>query len=202
MNKFFNVIVPAAAAILLGLVAINNSYADSQVNGNGIGNTSAGSQSTSGATGVAAGNNTTVTIQAAPIPTDTTVNFKNVPNVSTPGLTTTLTETCMGSWSAGVAVSGFGLGGGKTEVDQRCANRLDARQLDAQGYKVQAREVLCGTPEVRSAFKRVHDVEVKMGVKPEQMSPVCAADILEAQAAPTAGKQVKDSNKQAVYSKQ
>lgn len=157
MNKFFNIVLSAAAAVLLGVFSIDGSYAQVIGNGNGFGNTTSASQSLAGSssTGVAAGNKTDVTVQAAPIPTDTTVNLKNVPNVTSPGLTTTLTETCMGSWSVGGAVSGFGLGGGKTEVDTRCANRLDARELKTWGDAEVAKEVMCGTPEVRAAYKRV-----------------------------------------------
>lgn len=185
------------AALTLGIV---DAKADTNTSTSGAGAFAAAGSSS---TGVAAGNNTAVTVESSPIPTDTTVNFKNVPNVSAPGLVTTMTETCMGSWSAGAAISGLGITGGKTEVDQRCANRLDARQLDAQGYKVQAREVLCGTPEIRAAFKRVHDVEVAAKTPADQMSPICAADILTAApAAKTGGKEVRDSSKKAVYSTQ
>lgn len=146
MNKFFNIVATASAAVLLGLLSIDGSYADSAISG-----------SSSNGIAAAAGNNTNtaVTVQAAPVPTDTTLNLKNVPNISTPGLTTTLTETCMGSWSVGGAISGFGIGGGKTEVDTRCANRLDARELRTWNEQDVAKEVMCGTPEVRAAYKRV-----------------------------------------------
>ena len=44
-------------------------------------------------------------------------DVNTVPDVSAPGLTTTLTETCMGSTSAGGAVVGFGFSFGTTWRD-------------------------------------------------------------------------------------
>lgn len=55
--------------------------------------------------------------------------LKTVPDVVAPGLVTTMTETCMGSTSAGVAWLGFGITGGTTWVDEGCRDRLDARQF-------------------------------------------------------------------------
>ena len=66
------------------------------------------------------------------------IDMKNVPDVSAPGLTTTMTETCMGSTSGGVAWLGFGITGGTTWRDGRCANRLDARQWGQ--FAVQVKE--------------------------------------------------------------
>lgn len=78
-------------------------------------------------------------------PKKTSVDFKNVPDVSAPGLTTTMTETCMGSTSGGVAWLGFGITGGTTWRDGRCANRLDARQWGNFGVQINdSRLVLVG----------------------------------------------------------
>jgi outer membrane protein OmpA-like peptidoglycan-associated protein len=71
------------------------------------------------------------------------------PSVYTPALTTTLTETCMGSSSLGVSVLGFGAGGGTTWTDRQCVRRLNARELaQTLNDKEAARELLCGDPDV------------------------------------------------------
>src|SRR5579872_3275435 len=88
----------------------------------------------------------------------TIVNNTNVPNhqslktnpeVFAPGLTTTLTETCMGSSSLGVSVLGFGASGGTTWQDHQCVRRLNARELaQTIGDREAARELLCGDDEI------------------------------------------------------
>ena len=71
------------------------------------------------------------------------------PSVFAPALTTTLTETCMGSSSLGVSVLGWGASGGTTWQDRECVRRLNARELaQTIGDKEAAREVLCGNEEV------------------------------------------------------
>jgi len=80
--------------------------------------------------------------------------LKNTPNVSAPALTTTMTETCMGSTSVGGAVPGFGLSFGTTWRDAACVRRLDARQLSALGYNLGAKELMCDSDAVREALAR------------------------------------------------
>ena len=80
--------------------------------------------------------------------------IKNVPNVTAPGLTTTLTETCMGSTSAGGAMVGFGFSFGTTWRDSACVRRLDARQIQSLGYPLGAKEMMCDSASVRAALKR------------------------------------------------
>ena len=81
---------------------------------------------------------------------------KSVPDVSAPGLTTTLTETCMGSTSAGGAVVGFGFSFGTTWRDSACVRRLDARQVNDLGYQLGAKELMCDSPAVRKAMVRAN----------------------------------------------
>jgi len=84
------------------------------------------------------------------------VNLGNaVPNVSAPNLATTLTETCMGSTSAGAAAAGWGFSFGTTWRDHACVRRLDARQMTAFGDMATAREMMCDSDLVREAAKRV-----------------------------------------------
>lgn len=81
-------------------------------------------------------------------------DVRNVPNVSAPGLTTTLTETCMGSSSVGGAGVGFGISFGTTWRDTSCVRRLDARQVQSLGYPEVAKELMCDSKAVRAAFAR------------------------------------------------
>lgn len=80
--------------------------------------------------------------------------MKNVPAVSAPGLTTTLTETCMGSSSGGVAVAGFGATFGTTWRDSACVRRLDSRELLSIGYPLGAKERMCDDAKNRAALLR------------------------------------------------
>ena len=101
-----------------------------------------------------AGGTSSSTTQSAAAPTNTTQTVRNVPAMIAPALTTTLTETCMGSTSGGVAVAGFGASFGKTWTDDECVNRLNARELLTMGERSAAREVMCANPVVKRAFKR------------------------------------------------
>lgn len=79
---------------------------------------------------------------------------KSAPPVNAPGLTTTLTETCMGSTSSGVSTIGFGMSFGTTWRDSACVRRLDARQISSLGYNLAAKELMCDSEQVAAAFKR------------------------------------------------
>lgn len=82
-------------------------------------------------------------------------SIRNVPDVVAPALTTTLTETCMGSTSVGGAGVGFGVSFGTTWRDTACVRRLDARQLLALGHSDAATELMCDSEAVQGAFRRV-----------------------------------------------
>lgn len=77
------------------------------------------------------------------------------PAVAAPALTTTLTDTCMGSWSAGLSVPGGGATFGKTQIDDDCVARLHARQLVAMNAGPLAMEVLCSRRVVQDADLRM-----------------------------------------------
>ena len=83
-----------------------------------------------------------------------TTSVEQVPTVHAPNLSTTLTETCMGSTSAGAGWFGFGGTFGSTWSDDTCVRRLDARQMAALGEVAVARELMCQSDEVREAAKR------------------------------------------------
>jgi hypothetical protein len=72
-----------------------------------------------------------------------------------PALTTTFSETCMGSTSAGAGFAGGAVSIGSTWEDEACIRRLDAREVKSMGDAETAKEIMCGSKEVREAFKRV-----------------------------------------------
>ncbi|MGZ8924621.1 MAG: hypothetical protein ACXW2E_01935 [Nitrososphaeraceae archaeon] len=72
-----------------------------------------------------------------------------------PALSTTLTETCMGSTSIGAGFSGGSFSFGTTWRDSACVRRLDAREIRSFGDVEAAKEVMCDSDLVRAAFKRV-----------------------------------------------
>ena len=73
-----------------------------------------------------------------------------------PALTTTLTETCMGSTSIGAGWSGGGVSFGTTWRDSACVRRLDARELKNihPNFALAAKELMCDSDKVYEAFKR------------------------------------------------
>ena len=72
-----------------------------------------------------------------------------------PALTTTLTETCMGSTSVGGGFMGGAFSAGTTWSDSECVNRLNARDVRALGDAQAAKEILCENSAVRKAFLAV-----------------------------------------------
>jgi hypothetical protein len=151
----------------------------SSVGGLGVANASGGSSnvnislsmpalanSSQGATG-AAGNGTDATGKAATsgpgtsaFDTRTTVDYnqssysvRTTPAIAAPALTTTLSDTCMGSASFGLSITGFGATGGTTLVDQACVRRLDAREFRAMGLTDVALALLCQSDSNRRAVE-------------------------------------------------
>lgn len=92
------------------------------------------------------GNNQSITYNSS-IPDSQSI--KTVPTAIAPPLTTTLTETCMGSSSLGGSVLGFGISAGSTWRDIECMRRLNARELaNTLGDRQAARELMCGNEDV------------------------------------------------------
>lgn len=154
-----------------GSSSTSGAGAVSTSNGNQQGQTqtsTSGSSSTAGSvSGSASQGNTTTTgqnvsaglsnqnvFQGTSIPRDTISTVYAPPQIVAPALSTTLTETCMGSASAGISVPWGGVSGGKTYTDAQCVRRLNARELSAQGWHAEACEVMMGDPEVAKAFTR------------------------------------------------
>jgi hypothetical protein len=80
---------------------------------------------------------------------------KGIGFAAAPALTTTLTETCMGSTSVGGGFSGGSFSFGTTWRDVECVNRLNAREIKTFGDIQAAKEIMCSNDTVREAFKRV-----------------------------------------------
>jgi hypothetical protein len=77
--------------------------------------------------------------------------IRNVPSVNGPNLTSGF-DTCMGSTSGSVNIAGFGIGGGKTYVDENCKRIKLSRELWNMGMKAGAIALLCKDEEVRQAL--------------------------------------------------
>lgn len=108
---------------------------------------------TFGGTAIPANTTATNTIRTT---MDGTQTIRNVPSMGAPGLTTTLTETCMGSSSGGLSIAGFGITGGSTWKDDNCVNRLNAREVRTFGPEgaLAAKEIMCENKVVRVAYQR------------------------------------------------
>jgi len=83
-----------------------------------------------------------------------TQTLRTAPQVMAPSLTTTLTETCMGSTSLGLSVVGWGASGGTTWNDSECVRRLNARELNGMGFRAEACYVLRMDRDVEAAFQK------------------------------------------------
>ena len=81
---------------------------------------------------------------------------KSVPATYAPALTTTLTETCMGSTSAGGSGVGFGFSLGSTWNDKQCVRRLNAREMaQTLGDRDAARALMCQDVDVARAYQAI-----------------------------------------------
>jgi hypothetical protein len=78
-------------------------------------------------------------------------SVSTTPSVSGPQLITS-NDTCMGSASGSMNVTGFGFGLGKTYTDHNCVLLKDSRQLWNMGQQRASLAVMCNVPEVRQAF--------------------------------------------------
>jgi hypothetical protein len=107
------------------------------------------------------------------------------PSMSAPALTTTLTDTCMGSWSAGVSIPGGGATFGKTQIDDDCVARLHARQLAAMNAEGLAMEVLCSRQVILDADARMTTPRCAANIKKQEAKSV-QTDQVAASAGPTA----------------
>ncbi|SAL58608.1 hypothetical protein [Caballeronia humi] len=123
--------------------------------------TSGSGTGTTGSTGSTPDATTKATTPgSSPYDTRATVDYnqssysvRTTPSIAAPSLTTTLSDTCMGSASFGISVTGFGATGGTTMVDQACVRRLDAREFRAMGLTDVALALLCQSDSNRRAVE-------------------------------------------------
>jgi len=120
---------------------------------------------------------------------------KSVGFAAAPALTTTLTETCMGSTSAGAGFSGGSFSFGTTWRDTECVNRLNAREIRTYGDVQAAKEIMCSNDTVREAFKKVgrpcaDDGGIYTVAAPVAVAPVAAPVVAE----PATDKKVGDES--------
>lgn len=145
--------------LFVRLAIIISILVTSTVKAESIGVASEQSQtSSSGAAASNQGNAQTVVNQASPgLAYSGSYNLRSAPPVGAPSLTTTLTETCMGSSTGGLSLMGFGLSGGTTWKDEECIRRLNARELAQTLHEYDAaKELLCGNPEINEVYKQLN----------------------------------------------
>ncbi|HEY4318755.1 MAG TPA: histidine kinase [Herbaspirillum sp.] len=147
--------------------------------GNGTGGSATGGSATGGnATGGAAtggrsnanGNTSTVSVSltnsggssasgssdpnaATTVRYDGSYTVKSAPPIAAPSLTSTFSDTCMGSSSFGLSFVGFGATGGTTMVDEACVRRLDSREFRAMGLNDVALALLCQSAANKKAVE-------------------------------------------------
>lgn len=79
--------------------------------------------------------------------------LETVPSMSAPSLTTTFSETCMGSTTGSAGWLGFGGSLGSTWKDEECIRRLNAIMLANTLHEYAAsKELMCGNAEINMVF--------------------------------------------------
>jgi hypothetical protein len=157
--KFYTPALLAAAALLLSATAHGQSNVLSP--GATAVKTEAtavsGSSSNAGSASISAPNQQIINNDPGIVRYEGSYTMRNVPGIVAPALSTTLTETCHGSSSAGGAISGFGITIGSNWRDEECVRRLHARELRGMGpeFAPVAWAIMCGSDYVREAAKQV-----------------------------------------------
>lgn len=78
--------------------------------------------------------------------------IKNTPSVSASPLTSS-NDTCMGSASGALNVPGFGIGLGKTYIDENCMMLKNSRELWNMGMKAASLALMCNDANNRKALE-------------------------------------------------
>lgn len=81
-----------------------------------------------------------------------TTTVRNVPSMNAPPLTSS-NDTCMGSFSAGIALAGFGASGGNTYTDEHCKRIKMSRELWNKGMKAASLALDCMDKDARDALE-------------------------------------------------
>lgn len=104
-------------------------------------------------TGAGSGDGSSTASTQAKVDYGGSYTIKSAPQIVAPSLTSTFSDTCMGSSSFGLSVVGFGASGGTTMVDEACVRRLDSREFRAMGMNDVALALLCQSPANRQAVE-------------------------------------------------
>ncbi len=179
----------ATTALLTGLLLSGPALAGGQQQSSQSGATVNGVEA--GASN--AGNEQNIVIEGAEAPDIK----RNNPGIVAPSLTTTLSETCMGSTSMGFSGAGFGLTFGSTWRDEACVRRLDSREIRSFGaglpaeqgilFHLAAKERMCEDDKIRAAFARVHSMTDNADALCQQTAEEYEANAAGAQAAAARG---------------
>lgn len=134
----------------------SKSNANSEANSASLSKATGGNASSTASNGAANSQNAQNLTVNNVQPDHTTADVKSTPNIYAPALTTTLTDTCMGSTSLGGSGMGVGVSIGTTWEDRNCNRRLYAREVASlTGDREAARAILCQDEDVRKAFEAV-----------------------------------------------
>ncbi len=117
------------------------------INRTSVRTSATGGRATSSATGGDAASSQTVTMTMG------SERSRNGPDVNAPAIWSN--NPCLVGLSGGVSIVGFGASIGAGIEDRDCTRRANAQHLAAMGEREAAREVLCGSREVREAFARI-----------------------------------------------
>lgn len=155
-----------------------------------VSNTAGGASSNTGASNSSGTNTTRVTYNSRVSGSDMS---RSVGLAVAPQLTTTLTETCMGSTSAAAGWSGASISFGTTWSDTSCVRRLDARQVQALGNIPVSMEMMCESQRVRDAAKRAGRPCVEDGGVPYGVAAVVPAAVVQEQPTDESGAVVRET---------
>lgn len=142
MSKIRTLIL--AAALTPVVLAGTAKLASAQTIGIGLGQ----SQSSSGASaGASAVSNNGITFNSpAYVQTKQKGRVATTANGFAPALAASAVNTCLGSWSAGVGITGLGLSGGSTYLEKHCEARMTGTLLAQMGAKQAGLLALCANP--------------------------------------------------------
>ena len=149
MKNFIWLLILVSSIVSANTNSVSNS--ESSVNANTTSTSQGGAVGTVSANGNQGVNIDNHGVTNVP-PTDFS---KSVGTVVAPALSTTFSETCMGSTSVGAGFAGGALTVGSTWRDEDCVRRLNAREIRTYGDIQASKELMCGNEEVKLAYRRV-----------------------------------------------
>lgn len=179
MNVFKTIILGALLALSGTAGAQQTIYAPMGVESNANAGAVSGSESASGSYaagghgGSASANNHGNRLAVVSYGSDLSRAHKNTPSVVAPSIQTgSLTDSCLGAASGGVAGAGFGISAGKSYVDKHCVRRLHAKFLASAGQGELAMAIMCEDEFVSEASAAMAARKGVVDLCTGQMPPV------------------------------